>query len=105
MKFLNKEEIKDFNLTNHKDAKFFSSILKAQILYELSSKDSIETYNKVDKKSSSAGTLKYNKDKSKATLIFIEGILMLRHDEKSNSRFFINKDDLRFITFDGLYST
>lgn len=106
MKSLNKDEISEFKITNHKDAKFFSSVLKTDIekLYELSSKDSIEVYKKVNNKSTSTGSLKYNNDKSKATLIFMNGVLMLRHDEKSNSRFFINKDDLKFISSNDSYS-
>jgi hypothetical protein len=107
MKNLNKNEIAEFKATSHKDAKFFASILKSDIenLYELSSKDNIEAYKKVNNKSTSAGSLKYNDNKSKAALIFMNGVLMLRHDEKSNSRFFINKDDLRFIISDDLYNS
>ena len=107
MNFLNKAEAEKFKVTNHKDAKFFSSVLKAEIknLYELSYEDNIETYNKVNNKSTSTGSLKYNNNKSKVTLIFMNGVLMLRHDEKSNSRFFINKEDLRLITEDALYNT
>ena len=107
MKLLNKNEVKAFKPTKHKDAKFFSSVLKTDIenLYELSSKDNIEEYKKLNNKSTSTGSLKYNNDKSKATLIFMNGVLMLRHDEKSNSRFFISKEDLRFITADDSYNT
>ena len=107
MKYLNEAEMKSLKVTNHKDSKFFASILKANIenLYEISSKDNLDVYNKVNNKACSTGTLKYNNDKSKATLIFIDGVLMLRHDEKSNSRFFVNKDDLRFITSNELYTS
>tara|TARA_Y100000114_G_C11669344_1_gene283004 strand:+ start:215 stop:553 length:339 start_codon:yes stop_codon:yes gene_type:complete len=107
MNCLNKAEAEKFKATNHKDAKFFSSILKAEIenLYELSYEDNIDVYKKINNKSTSTGSLKYNNNKSKVTLIFMNCALMLRHDEKSDSRFFINKNDLRLITKDASYNT